>query len=164
MKFLYVLTTIIIGIFIHVVFARFFSFYGVSPQLLLLLVVTHGFLKGPLMGETLGFCWGLMMDAMGVNFFGLQSLLFALAGYISGTLRRRVASERPTAQLLIALITTLYYFIGMSLVAYLLDGYISSIPWVDILLAILFNVLLIMLVFWSVEKWIVIWKMDQEHN
>ena len=162
-NFLYGLITVILGAFIHFIFNRYLSGYGVTPQLLLLIVVAHGFLLGPMMGEILGFSWGLMMDSIGVSFFGLESLLLALAGYLAGKLRKRVASQRPTAQIFIALGATAYYFGTSSLVTYVLESTLLSISWVAIFLGAVFNVLLVMAVFWVVEWWILIWKINQEH-
>jgi len=161
-KFLYGLSSLILGVLCHLIFHRYLFHYGVGPQLLLLLVIAHGFLLGPLMGESMGFFWGLVMDAMGVSYFGLQTFLFTLAGYVSGKLRRRVASERPTAQLFIAGAATLYYFVGSIVIMTILENDVPSISWPQILMGVFFNLLLVMTAFWVVEWWIKVWKINRE--
>src|SRR4051812_25054060 len=107
-RFSFVCITLLIGILIQAVLSHYLSLYDAAPQVFLLMTIAHGFLFGPIMGEVLGFGWGLMSDASGVRLFGLNALLLALAGYLAGCLRRRVDSERPAAQIVIGLVSTLY--------------------------------------------------------
>lgn len=162
-KVLYGLASLVLGISLHIIFNRYLANYGIGPHLLLLFVVAHGFLVGPMMGEILGFCWGLTMDAMGVNLFGLQSLLFALAGYLAGKLRRRVASERISTQLFIAVITTGYYFLGSYLIRTVLEVGHQAITFTHLFLALFFNILLVTAVFWVMEWWVAVWRVNQEN-
>lgn len=161
-RFLYVVSTIFIGVLIHLVFHQFLSLYGISPQLLLLFVVCHGFLAGPIMGQTMGFIWGVMLDSIGISFFGMQSFLFALAGYAAGKLRRRVAGERPSSQLVVGFVTSLYYFSGVALIKIMLVGDPQSPSLPLIILGVLFNVLLVIAVFWVSEWWLNLWQIEKE--
>lgn len=162
--FLYGLTTLFLGFFIHIFLQRYLSIQGYGPNLLLLLVVAHGFILGPIFGETIGFIWGLMADVMGVNLFGLFSLLYSIAGYASGQLSKRVASERPTTQLVIALGASVYLFLGTAVVKSLLQfSGVSRTLW-SMAVVCFYNVFLITVVFLLTEKWISLWQLDREFD
>lgn len=162
-RFLFALSTLMAVYFLDLLCNRYLIVFGVRPNVIFLFVLAIGFVRGPLMAESLGFFWGLFTDAAGVNLFGLHMFLLPLAGYIAGSLRRRVASERPAAQVAIALIGTVAYV----LISYgLLDAFdiaVSRSMVKPIVLGSFFNVLLVTAVFWIVERWIYIWTFDVEH-
>jgi rod shape-determining protein MreD len=157
------LLTLFIGMLFQLVCSRYLSIYGASPQVLLLFVVAIGFIYGPMMGETLGFFWGLMSDSMGVSMFGMQALLLTLAGYISGSLRRRVASERLSAQMVIAVIATFFYNVGASTLYQMFEegGGRNSI--FSFTVEAVINALFVAAVFSLTERWIYIWKLNHEY-
>jgi len=162
-RFLFVLATLLLGSFIQVVLGRYLSLYDAAPQVFLILTITHGFIFGPLMGEILGFSWGLLSDATGVRMFGMNAFLLALAGYLAGKLRRRVASERIPTQVIIALVATLYYAIGAATVYSIFDespGHFSNIHFI---LSAIYNALFASALFYLTERWTVLWRIPQEH-
>lgn len=161
-RFLFVLSSLLLGLFLQQVCFHYFSLFGSGPQIVLLGVVAIGFLQGPVLGETLGFFSGLLLDAMGVSLFGLHALMLTMAGYLSGMLRRRVASERPTAQLAIGFIATLFYTFGSSFIFFLFEGG-KRFSILTVVLSIFFNVLVSTLVFAAVERWLILWRMESEH-
>src|SRR5258707_335839 len=69
-KTLFIITSVVIGIFIQVFLNHYIGLLGATPQAFLLFVVSLGFVTGPLMGQTVGFFGGLLMDAMGIRLFG----------------------------------------------------------------------------------------------
>ncbi len=160
---LYFFMTLTIGIFIQIFFNRYLSLFDVGPNVLLMLVVAHGFIRGSLMGETLGFSWGLISDSMGVELFGTQALILTLAGYLAGKFRRRVASERPPAQVMIALFSTILYGLGSVLVRHFFEEGIRRSFLMPMILGMLFNILIVTAVFWVLERWINIWNLETEH-
>ncbi len=160
-RFSFVVTTLVIGLALQVFLSRYFSLFGVSPQVLLLFVVAFGFSFGPILGETMGFLWGITSDAVGASLFGLNGLLFTLAGYIGGTLRRRVASERPTAQVVIALISTVCYGLGVAAISALFEEGLRLSFWLLLCQAAL-NALIAAVIFSLTELWIDLWKLVRE--
>lgn len=162
-RFVYLLCTLIAGFFLQLFLNRYISLYSAAPQLLLLLVIAHGFLYGPVTGELLGFGWGLMTDSLGVNLFGLNALILTLAGYVSGKLRRRVASERASGQLVIALIATVYYWLSVSLLYSIFEEGFGEVPLIKVILEMLLNVIFVSAVFWATEWWIDAWRLEREH-
>ena len=163
MRFSYAVFTLIAGFALQLICSRYVALHGVAPDLLLLFVVAHGFLCGPFVGEVMGFFWGAMADSMGSQLFGMQSLLLTLAGYLTGRLRRRVASERPTGQIVIALIATSFYGLGASFVTSIFDPGAPRVSIWLIFFQALFNALIMPIVFVMSEKWMELWAMDHEH-
>lgn len=162
-RFLFTVFTLIGGIFFQLMLERYLSIYGATPQVLLLAVVAFGFLHGPVMGETFGFIWGLVSDAMGASLFGVNALVLTLCGYLAGSLRRRVASERTAGQLVIAVVTTLFYWIVSSLVCSMFNESKGSVPYFSFLLETLLNVIFVSGVFWFLDFWIDFWRLEREH-
>ena len=158
----YVVSTLILGVLLQIILTRYLSLFDASPQVLLLLTVAHGFLFGPLMGEVVGFFWGVMSDASGVRLFGLNAFLLTFAGYLAGKLRRRVASERPTAQLAIGLVVTLYYAWGVSNISKLFEESGSRFSYGHVVMEIIFNTLFVTIFFYLTERWRNLWKLPQE--
>jgi rod shape-determining protein MreD len=65
-------------------FARF-SFDGARPDVMVLLAVLGGYLLGAERGAIVGFAAGLAFDLLLTTPLGLSALVYALAGYASGT-------------------------------------------------------------------------------
>lgn len=156
-RFPYFIATLVVGFFLQILSNNYFTVYGVGPNLLLLIVVTHGFLFGPLVGAVMGFSLGIIADAMGVTLFGLNGLLLTFMGYLAGNLRRRVASERPTGQFIIALVATVVYRVGASFVASTFES-VQRISVASVVLASILNSLMMPVIFSATEKWTFIWR------
>ncbi len=162
-RFLFVVTTLLAGAFLQVVMGRYLSLYDAGAQVFLVLTVTTGFSFGPLMGEILGFSWGLMSDATGVRLFGMNAVLLALAGYMAGKLRRRVASERIATQIVIALVATVYYSAGASAIYSMFDESPGHFSKLHFFLCGLYNGLFAPVLFYITDRWISFWNIPQEH-
>lgn len=163
-RFLFFVTTIALGMLVDMFCQRFLSFYGVGPQLLFLFVMAHGFTAGPLVAETLGFSWGLLADASGVGLFGMNAFLLALAGYAAGRLRRRVASERPAAQMAIAFFGSLFYSAGVQLLLHYFEPDTHRSILNLFFIGTVLNVLLVIAVFSLTERWLELWQIQPEQN
>jgi len=157
------IVTVFCGLLLHIIFSRYLSIFHASPDILLLLVVANGFLLGPLTGETLGFVLGLLADALGVSLFGLQTLLFVLAGYAAGKLSHHVDSERQTPQVVIACLATLFYVFGLSFIQSIFEEGGGRVSFGYLLLELSLNALMVTPIFWAADRWISLWKINREH-
>ncbi len=159
----FIIASLLTGVLIHLVFSRFLTVFQIGPDVLFLFVIAYAFILGPLMGETLGFGWGLLADSFGTSLFGVQSLLFALPGYLCGKLKRRVDSERPIPQVVIAIVASGFYSGGILFVQSTMEevGYRLSVG--TFLLKVFMNALLVTIVFWMSNRWIALWKIDPDH-
>lgn len=161
MRFSFFLVTLFAGMLMEIVSSRYLSVRGIAPQMLLLLVIAHGFILGPIMAESLGFAWGLMADATGVSLFGLQTFLLALGGYIAGRFRRRIASERATTQMVVAFLASVFYGIGVFFLHSAFEAKGGRVYWEGLLLQTLLNIAAVTIVFALTEFWIRVWKVGQ---
>lgn len=162
MRFLYWTTTLLLGFLLKLVVHRYFTLYGVGPNVLMLAVLGFGFAYGSLAGELLGFSWGLGLDAMGSSLFGLQALLFTILGYVAGRLRRRVASDRAMGQIVVGFMTTLLYGAGFNFLAGQFEPGVQRLSLTHLLLQSLLNAALTPIVFILVDRWIDLWRIDRE--
>src|SRR5688500_2390755 len=72
-------------------------------------VLFLGLTCGPWVGQLLGACLGLLLDASALSLFGLHALLFAVTGYAAGMLRRQVDGTKPWTQMILSGITAFIY-------------------------------------------------------
>ena len=60
------------------------SIANVSPNLLIILVASIGFMRGSKEGVVAGFFCGLMVDIVSGGIFGFYALLYLVLGYVNG--------------------------------------------------------------------------------
>ena len=81
---------IVVGIIIFVCFIlqntvfTTFSIADISPNLLIVVVSTMGFMRGKTEGMIAGFCCGLLMDLFFGNVIGFYALIYTVVGYLNG--------------------------------------------------------------------------------
>lgn len=68
------------------------TLFGVSPDLILVVVISFALLEGPSVGAVVGFSGGLLRDLLLDSPKGLTGLSYLLVGYIVGSLRPYVQS------------------------------------------------------------------------
>ncbi|KAF1085628.1 rod shape-determining protein MreD [Sporotomaculum syntrophicum] len=63
---------------------NYIAIYGIKPDLVLILVILNGFLRGPREGAFLGFAAGILQDLVSGGYFGLNALTKMTSGYLAG--------------------------------------------------------------------------------
>jgi rod shape-determining protein MreD len=66
------------------------AYWGAAPQILLTLTILIAARRGPIAAMLLGYVWGLYSDSLRADLFGADALLYALAGYAAGMVRRQM--------------------------------------------------------------------------
>ncbi len=61
------------------------AYIGALPNLLLILTVSYGYLRGEQSAMIVGFFSGLLLDIFGMNVLGLYALIYVYLGYLAGT-------------------------------------------------------------------------------
>src|SRR5438128_2269023 len=79
-RILYFVLTLWIFLWAQVVSNHYLGGTLFSVQWILLAVLHFGLIRGPWVGETMGFIWGLLVDASSLGLLGLHAMLYALAG------------------------------------------------------------------------------------
>ena len=77
---------IIIGVcyLLQTTFFDTLSFASISPNLLIIVTSSFGFMRGRKEGLFIGFFCGLLLDIFGGGVLGFYSLLYMYIGYING--------------------------------------------------------------------------------
>lgn len=60
---------------------------GIAPNLLLVVTVAFGYLKGRRAGVLVGFMCGILLDVFIGVYFGMNALIFIYIGYLNGLVR-----------------------------------------------------------------------------
>lgn len=74
------------------VFARFVTLFGITPDLILVVVISFGLQEGPTMGVVSGFGGGMLKDLMLSAPKGLTGISYLIVGYLVGIVRPYVQS------------------------------------------------------------------------
>jgi rod shape-determining protein MreD len=80
---LVVLATVVL----QISFFSYLSFFGTTPDIVPLVVVTLGLLGGAVVGAVVGFATGLLLDSALLSTLGVSSLVLLTAGYLAGRYR-----------------------------------------------------------------------------
>lgn len=94
---------------------------GVTPNLLLILTASFGFMRGKKEGMAVGFFCGLLMDIFIGNYIGLCTLLYVYLGFFNGMFRKIIYGDDLKLPLLLIGGTDLLY--GLIVYLYLFVMY-----------------------------------------
>ena len=86
---------IIIGVcyLLQTTFFDTLSFASISPNLLIIVTSSFGFMRGRKEGLFIGIFCGLLLDIFGGGVLGFYSLLYMYIGYINGMFRKLIYQE-----------------------------------------------------------------------
>lgn len=140
----------IAAIVIQFIWMRYFSPFGLSPNLILVLIIFVGITRGPFTGQIFGFCWGIAWDVISVGLFGSHALLFTCAGYLSGLLSRKWNEDKIITQLIVTGAASALFLVGMGLVYRIfgLGEFEFKLNYIKIFQPF-YNIIIAPLVFWS---------------
>lgn len=135
-----------------------FAFQGV-----LVAVIYFGLWQGPLVGELLGFTLGLLIDASSLGVLGIHSLLYALAGYSSGMLRRQLDASKIWTQTIFSWATSILYLMLYIGIERLLSITSRPLSWYWFLQPFI-NAALAPLIFLALMHWAKVWGIHEEER
>lgn len=69
------------------------SFASISPNLMIIVVSSFGFMRGKKEGMYIGFVVGLILDIFGGSILGINALLYMYIGYFNGHFRKMFYPE-----------------------------------------------------------------------
>ncbi len=128
--------------------------FGVSADLIPLVVMSVGLLAGSLSGAILGFGMGLLTDLVLVQTLGVSSLLYLAIGYWSGRLRELRDPSHGLVPVILGAGATALAGIGMTLIQFLLgvDAPVSLVLLQQLFVTVLVNTLLSLPVYALVRR------------
>jgi rod shape-determining protein MreD len=81
-----------------------------SVDLVLIAVLFLGLTRGPVVAQSFAFVCGLLTDAASLGVMGVHTLLYTVAGYLSGMLSRQLDASKVWTQGLFTLGVSCLYF------------------------------------------------------
>ena len=103
-----------------------------QPNLLLIFVVSAGFMRGRRDGIWTGFAAGLVLDLFFGPALGVRALLFMLAGYANGFLCKVFFDEDLKVPVILVAVSDLFCGIGMYLFCFLPHGHYDFMKYLRI--------------------------------
>ena len=130
------------------------SLFGVSADLVPLVVVSVGLLLGSTAGATMGFAVGLFVDVALLQTLGLSSLLLLTVGYGAGRLRELRDPSNTLTPIAAGAAATAAAGIGFSVLQFLLGAESQVSPWLvaDVVAATVLNAALALPVYVLVRR------------
>jgi rod shape-determining protein MreD len=92
------------------------------PDILLVLVIAIGLLRGPTFGAAAGFWGGLVLDIASFQTLGLTSLLLTLAGYFAGRLGEVTKKSSAHPSLIAVTVGTIGVALGSAVLHFMLGS------------------------------------------
>jgi len=118
------------------------------PDLLLVTIICVALLRGPIVGATIGFWGGLLIDTATLGTLGVTSLLLTVAGYWIGRYGETTGRDRTHAPFLSTAVVTFLYALGSLAFHYVLGDHA---PAREVLFSTLFqSIALNLLLTWPV--------------
>ncbi len=113
---------IVIATILQVGVAPYMAIGGVTPNFLLLVVVTLALTTGPTEGAAYGFFAGLLFDLVGTGPVGPMALVLAITGYLAGLLHEQMFAEGWLLPITVVAIASISAEIAYGLVLSLLGS------------------------------------------
>jgi rod shape-determining protein MreD len=162
-KAIYFFMTFWILLWVQVVSNHFLGGTLFSVQWILLAVLHYGLMRGPWVGESMGFVWGLLIDASSLGLMGLHAVLYTLAGYAAGMFRRQLDVSKMWTQTIFSWMASVVYFALYLVIARFLSAGEEPFQW-GILTVPVVNALLAPVVFRVLDYWATLWDMVPEER
>ncbi|MCD8076801.1 MAG: rod shape-determining protein MreD [Lachnospiraceae bacterium] len=93
-----------------------------TPNLLLIITFSFGFIRGKKEGMLLGFFCGLLMDICYGEILGYYALIYLVIGFVNGTLGQLFYTEFLNMPLLLCILSDLIYNLYIYVFGFLLYG------------------------------------------
>ncbi|MBR2189388.1 MAG: rod shape-determining protein MreD [Eubacterium sp.] len=128
------------------------------PNLLLILVVSIGFMRGKRSGIWMGFAAGLVLDLFYGPALGFQALLFMLIGFANGFLCKVFFDEDLKVPVILVSVSELFYGICYYLFYFLANGQFAFLKYLriailpEVISSVIFTLVLYKLVFWANQR------------
>jgi rod shape-determining protein MreD len=126
-RFFVVTLEILICFLLQTTVFQWFRLAGVTPNLLLILTVSIGFMRGRKEGLFIGFICGLLIDVYYGNLIGICALIYLVIGYLSGYANKIFAREDLSIPLLLIGVGEFIYFFLYYVLEFLLRGRLNII-------------------------------------
>ncbi|MGH2906000.1 MAG: rod shape-determining protein MreD [Solirubrobacterales bacterium] len=123
------LSALVIGtVIIQLAVITQFSFFGVTPDVIPVLVASIGLLGGATAGATSGFVAGFLIDLILLQTMGVSSLILTVGGYAAGRLRELRDPVHPLTNSAVGATASIYFVVTFGVMQFSL-GQPAPQPW-----------------------------------
>lgn len=102
--------------------------FGVTPNLIIILIVSISLLEGRIHGSTVGFFTGLCLDAVIGLSLGFQALIGMLLGLLLGNVNKRFFKENIFVMAVCTFVSTILYESSIAFSSYIYGVEIDFLP------------------------------------
>lgn len=99
-----------------------FAFAGITPNLMIILTSSYGFMQGEREGILMGFFSGLLLDVFFGDFLGFYALIYMYVGYLNGKFSRIFYPEDIKLPIALIVVSDLSYGMICYILMFLLRG------------------------------------------
>ena len=134
-----------------------------AVQWILIAVLHFGLARGPWSGEIMGFTLGILVDASSMGLLGVHAILYSLAGYAAGMVRRQLDDSKVWTQAIFSWVASMVYFILYLVVEKFFSASEGSFQWAFVTVPVM-NAIFAPVVFQALELWSQVWDMTPEEH
>lgn len=140
-----------------------------TPNLLLILTVSVGFMRGRRAGLMVGFFSGLLLDLFYSSLFGISALIFMYAGYLTGSMYQVFFDEDIKLPMLFSGLADLAYqlifFIAVFAVRRRLafPAYLRSVILPEVVITVIFTILFYR-IYYAVNRRLAAYELEEEQS
>ncbi|MFH1283934.1 MAG: rod shape-determining protein MreD [bacterium] len=156
-RFGFYLITLFGIVMLHIVIRKSLIIMGISPNILLIVVIFVALIKGIVFGQLFGFTFGLITDTLSIGPFGTNAFLFTLISFLSGLMSRKLNITQPKAQVVFVFLLSLIYIFGLFLVLLIFSDSFGVFPSLKIWFEPFLNAFFSPILYFVLRKWIKIW-------
>lgn len=144
---------LLITVFLQCAVFQIFQIASIKPNILLIVVVSLGLMRGRRSGLLIGFWGGLIMDIFFPFRLGMQALIYMWLGYWAGSFYRIYYDDDIKTPMLLAALGDLMYGVYYYVLTFLLRGrinlfyYLSRIILPELVYTLLITILIYRLLY-----------------
>lgn len=112
--------TVIICFLLQNIWAKYFSLANITPNILIIVTASIGFMRGNREGMFVGFFAGLLIDVFYGDLIGFYALVYMIIGYINGYFQRMFYDEDIKLPIILIGISDFVYGIVVYFFMYML--------------------------------------------
>lgn len=153
-RFLVMTVLVIVSILLQISVFPFLKLAGVTPNVVLILIVSFALMRGRAEGAVLGFVCGLILDLLSGGVVGMNALIFTVIGYLNGMLHHLFFANNILLPLGMVLASSLGYDLIMYICGFLLRNrtdflfYLRYVIFPDVTYTFLVSVFLYNIFLW----------------
>ena len=125
------------------------SIASIAPNLLLILTVSFGFMRGKKEGILVGFFCGILIDIFYGNLLGFYALIYMYIGYLNGFLCKVYYDEDVKVPMILTAISELAYGFAVYGLQFMLRGrlHVMNYVWHIMLPEMIYTVLITVIIY-----------------